>query len=385
MDKKKLGQMLACAALLNIAPCAYAGDVPVQIGKTTLLKIDPANNGAIDYADAKPMELPMAPLSVDDQAMADLVSGLSGGSVQPPGLPGVQSGNSGTGITSPVRLLPASRIVESPSPEEFGSTNLPFSTARADGLTGTTNTIYPYRASGKLFFQKSGSSSSFVCSASLIKPGVIVTAAHCVAGFGTKKFHSNWRFMAGYRNGVAPFGVQTARTAVVLSAYLNGTDSCAQAGVVCKDDVAVIVLSSNVGSAAGYYGIGWDGFGFTGNGLTEITQIGYPVCLDSGQLMERNNAQGFRTPSLSNNTVAGSLMCGGSSGGPWLINFGVRPTLTGTTPGSASSPNVVVGVTSWGYTNSSFKKMGASPFTGGTSGNIVSLLKTACTAFPGSC
>ena len=87
-------------------------------------------------------------------------------------------------------------------------------------------------------------------------------------------------------------------------------------------------------------------------------------------------------PAFSNNTIIGSLMCEGSSGGPWLVNFGIRPSLTGTTAGTASDPNIVVGVTSWGFDNTSIKQQGASPF---TNDNIVLLVTAACAAVPAAC
>src|ERR1700730_7264366 len=99
--------------------------------------------------------------------------------------------------------------------------------------------------------------------------------------------------------------------------------------------------------------------------------------------MERNDSEGVVSGSNSSNTIIGSLMCGGSSGGPWLNNFGIRPTLTGQINGTAFNPNVVVGVTSWGYeTNQSVKQQGASPF---TSNNITSLVTSACNSPPTAC
>ena len=90
-------------------------------------------------------------------------------------------------------------------PQEWGTTNLPFSTARADGFTGTTNKTYPFRAAGKLFFTENGG--SFVCSASLIGKGLVVTAAHCVADFGKNTFHTNYPVRARLQEWV---GVPTA-------------------------------------------------------------------------------------------------------------------------------------------------------------------------------
>ena len=206
-----------------------------------------------------------------------------------------------------------------------------------------------------------------------------------MAHFGTNQFYTNWRFVPGYRNGSAPYGVWAVQAVYVLTAYLNGTDTCAQAGVVCQDDVAVLLLNPQnnayPGAATGWYGYGFDGTGFTG-GLTHITQLGYPGCLDNSFYMERNDSHGFTSASYASNTIIGSLMCEGSSGGPWLVNFGRRPSLTGTTAGTAPDPNLVVGVTSWGSTNTGPKEQGASSF---TSTNIVPLVNAACTAVPAAC
>src|SRR4051812_25588310 len=89
--------------------------------------------------------------------------------------------------------------------QDYGTTNHPFTTARADLDGTTTSNIYPYRAAGKLFFNIGNG--SYICSASLIKRGVAVTAAHCVAEFGKNQLHSNWNFVPAYSNGVAPYGV----------------------------------------------------------------------------------------------------------------------------------------------------------------------------------
>jgi V8-like Glu-specific endopeptidase len=236
-----------------------------------------------------------------------------------------------------------------------------------------------------LFFNVGNS--TFVCSASLIKRGVVVTAAHCVANFGQNQIYSNWRFVPGYRNGSAPFGVWSVLGVLLLTSYLDGTDSCTVAGVVCLDDVAVLVLNTSAngayaGTQTGWYGYGWDGFGFTANWLAQITQIGYPNCLDDGAFMEVNNSFGYISSNLSYNIIIGSLMCGGASGGPWLVNFGISPSLTGTTPGFSANPNTVVGVTSWGYTSTDPKEQGASIF---LSSNIVPLVNFVCNAVPAAC
>jgi V8-like Glu-specific endopeptidase len=330
-----------------------------------------------DFVNAKPMPLPLAPGPID---MVPSLEDL--------GTPGFSAGAVGNGQTNPI-TLPLSKIshdgdIEGPEPQEFGTGNQPFSTARADLLNLPTNRHYPYRVSGKLYFQDPNNN-TFVCSASMVQRGLVVTAAHCVANYGEQQFYHNWHFYPGYRNGAAPFGNWTVYQAWIKTAYFNGTDNCAVYGVVCPDDVAVLILNTQNGSYAGdqtgWYGYGWNGFGFV-SGLTHITQIGYPVCLDNGNRMERNDSQGFVSQNNSSNTIIGSLMCGGSSGGPWLNNFGIRPTRTGTGNGTAFNPNIVVGVTSWGYIDNAVKQQGASPF---TSDNIVSLVTSACNSQPTAC
>ena len=263
--------------------------------------------------------------------------------------------------------------------QAFGTGNRPYTTSRVNAVGNTTTSYYPFRAAGRLFF-KIGAS-SYVCSASLIKKGVIVTAAHCVNGYGSGSFYSNFQFVAGYNSGNAPYGVAGYKAVYVMTAYNRGTDSCYQRGVVCQNDVALIVLNSNVGTLAGYYGYGYNGYSFINN-TAQITQLGYPVALDGGLLMERTDSLGSVSSAMSGNTLIGSLQTGGSSGGPWLVNLGTTPSVSGTSLGSASSSNVVVGVTSWGYTDTGVKVQGASPF---TSSNIVNLVNAACTAYPTSC
>ena len=370
------GFALSTCAQQAIAQVNQQGNVTVYTARRT-------DTGVVDYVNAKAMPLPQnsAPFDAVQSTVRALLTAQDSTASA-----GSSDGATGSGIESPLFLgAPAAPRADGNGriePQEWGTANLPFSTARAD-LSSTTNTQYPYRASGKLYF--TDGASSYVCSASLIKRGVVVTAAHCVAKFGQNRFYTNFRFVPGYRNGSAPFGTWTAASARVITSYFNGTDPCSTYGVVCQNDVALITLSTQAGTypgtSTGWYAYGWDGYGFVNN-TTHITQIGYPVCLDNGQLMERNDAQGIKNIPQQNNTTYGSLMCGGSSGGPLAVNYGIRPTLTATGSGTGAVSNTVVGVTSWGYTNSAVKQQGASPF---TSGNIVVLVNASCAATPGAC
>jgi V8-like Glu-specific endopeptidase len=387
MRAKLLFAIGASSVLCSVlTAAALAQEVKSKGGVTTVTepKTGPAGSG-IDFENARPMALPNPGLA----APSDV------GRFNPPanlGARGVSPGGIGSGVTNPIQLFQPEALPKSDdsgegsgvTPEEYGTSGQVYTTSLADAYNDYTVKYWPFRPAGRLFFLIG--SSSFVCSASLIKPGVVVTAAHCVANYGQSQFYSGWTFVPAYQNGTAPYGTWTASNATVLTAYYNGTDNCAVFGVVCPDDVAVLVLNPQSGkypgTTTGWFGYGWGGYNFNSSLQAEITQLGYPVALNGGFYMQRTDSQGYTSASNSNNTIIGSLMTGGSSGGPWVTNFGLTPKLASpTTFGSGASHNIVVGVTSWGYTNTSPgpKQMGAAPF---TSGNIVTLVNAVCTTGP---
>jgi V8-like Glu-specific endopeptidase len=315
-------------------------------------------------------------------------------------VPGSRSGARGTGETVPQprvaeaapaaateaasgRLDPSTAAV---GPQEHGSaSNHPYTTSRVDLRGATLSKAYPYSAVGKIYY-KDGLD-TFVCSASLIGRGVIVTAAHCVAAFGEDRFFSGWQFVPGLSGKKKPYGVWNVLTAWVKSSYLDGTDSCSEPGIVCENDVAILIVKPKgkvyPGKKTGYLGFGWDGFGFTPTGLVLVNQLGYPTSHDDGLLMQRTDSQGFVSAADSGNTVWGSRQTGGSSGGPEVLNLGAEPLLTeGIVFGDSSDYNMVIGVTSWGYTDDVTKEQGASPF---TADNVLSLVNDACAAAPAAC
>lgn len=377
--------MYAGISLIGSTIAVGAGAQQVKtVGNVTHLVLPAQSTEAartIDFAHAQPMPLPNPGFAAPTREESALFAPAAMGA------PGHAAGGAGDGKRMAVQLAAPTSLGTQDSgvgSQEFGTSSQPFTTNRVDALGDNTQFYYAFRPAGKLFFNIG--SATYVCSASLIKPGVVVTAAHCVANFGRQQFYGNWVFVPAYSNGYAPYGVWSAASAAVLSAYYSGTDPCAVSGIVCQDDVAVLMLTPQsgvyAGNRAGWYGYGWNGYGFNGSAQALINQLGYPVALDGGALMERNDSQGYRATSFSNNTIIGSLMTGGSSGGPWDVNLGVAPNLAGTGFGSAAARNTVVGVTSWGYTDTTVKQQGASPF---TSSNIVPLVNYACTVRPAAC
>jgi hypothetical protein len=188
-----------------------------------------------------------------------------------------------------------------------------------------------------------------------------------VANYGEKQFYSGRQFVPGYSNALAPFGTWTAPEFWLTSSYYSGTDNGAQWGVICLDNVAVILVNdrtADTGHLDRLVGF-WYGGGFTSNGLTQITQLGCPVGLNNGVYLECNDSQGYINSNDPNDIIIGSDMNGGSSGGPWVANFGLPSALTGEMDGSFSPANVIVAVTSWGYlsTGQRNKELPSSPAT----------------------
>jgi V8-like Glu-specific endopeptidase len=390
----KVSRLLFVASILVVmvvgAGFAAAGQVTHE-GKVTGFIQSPSEAAQpIDFAHAKPMPLP--------QAAVPAVGPFEGGiSTESLGTPGMEPGAIGTGKTIPGAKAILYAVPEGETsadngvviPEEYGTANIPYTTSRVD-LTSANNESksYPYRAAGKLYFNEP--SGSYVCSASLIKRGVIVTAAHCVANFGKNQFYTGWQFVPGMSHAstgnTAPYGKWNVYKAWVLTSYLNGTDSCQQKGVVCQNDVAVLAAKPQNGALpgtnTGWLGYGYNGGGFTSAHTTQISQLGYPESHDAGNMMQRTDSQGFVSNSMSNNTVWGTRQTGGSSGGPEVANLGVAAVLNGTAYGAYSGYNYVIGVTSWGKDDPAIKEQGASPF---TSSNIVTLLNAACAAYPANC
>ena len=314
--------------------------------------------------------------------------------------------------------------------QAFGTTSLgnwPYSHERV-GVTGNTGpgrlsfqvpvTSRPYRFSGKLFMQFG--SSTFVCSASLIDRGVLVTAAHCVYDYATQTAADSVFWVpAQYNSSGGIWAPYNATDVYIPDPYRNANDTCQNGadGIVCNNDIATVVLESRNGLEPGAALGGWfryaaNGFSYTDspafNNFTvaSITQLGYPVAFDSGFQMQRVGSMGKYITSSSTttgnelrNTQLGSSLTGGSSGGPWIVNFGTFAVLTNPTEGShgqAITRNVIVGTTSWGYTDRNINVQGASWFGqnaefplanygGFGAGNIGALVQATCTANPTKC
>jgi V8-like Glu-specific endopeptidase len=196
---------------------------------------------------------------------------------------------------------------------------------------------YPYKAVGKLFF-KNHLNQPFLCSATVIKPRIILTAAHCVKSDG--RFQKNWQFVPAYRRGSKPFGVWNA-TAIRIPVQWVRSEVLPH-----PTDYAVIELKDKIiQSKVTRLGdvTGWLGYKTNALFPNHATLLGYPGNFDSGELIHQVNSESFAKEAM-NTAIYGSDMGQGSSGGPWVENFGT-PSI-GQSRGTGM--NRIIGVTSYG-------------------------------------
>jgi V8-like Glu-specific endopeptidase len=264
----------------------------------------------------------------------------------------------------------ASAFVDnSNAPSMTSSTNAYFTTYRV--FPDAAVSAYPNSTVGKLYFHDPKTGDDFVCSASTLRPRLVVTAGHCVASPSTnassRYFYTNLMFVPAFSNGVAPLGTWTPRTVWVTNTWYYSDGSVPNA-----QDVGMLVMNDNngskIGSVTGYLGY------YTGQlGKNHATMLGYPGNLDSGQRMQVNHAYTFGSGG-ENTFQYGSAMRNGSSGGPWIQDYGVNPTSNPAVSGLGS--NYLISVTSYGPRATEPKYQGGSNL----DSRFMNLLENACGA-----
>ncbi len=271
----------------------------------------------------------------------------------------------------------------------------------------------PYRQTGKLFMDFGGA--LFVCSASVIESGLVLTAAHCVHDFGQGEagFADEVFFQPARHNDSLPYGTWNAVSIIIPSVYADGTDRCLPdaPGIVCENDVAILVMESQtnfrgaeqeIGDVVGQYGLyendtGYIPLGGDGDLSAHLTELGYPSTGYTGVRMIQSESIAVQDSAFAlgpdtdyNQVVIGSNMTGGSSGGPWMHNFGTSEGYRGT-PAEDDDRNRVAAVTSWGFNDDSIKIQGASRFGNNTAfpaggpSNVQTLINFGCTFGPSKC
>jgi len=279
----------------------------------------------------------------------------------------------GSGIAPAILAMSAggSEII----PENVGTAQAYFSSSR---LVPTSARVhYPYRTNGKLFFQIPGRG-NFICSAAVLRPRTILTAGHCVhkGSGGSSGFYKKFLFVPAYHNGSAPYQAWNWRWVITTGAWASGNGN-----VPNKADFAIIQLEDRrFGSQIKKIGqvTGWLGYRTNALRPNHTKKIGYPGNFDNGQIMHQVDSQHYKKGGQST-VLYGSDMRGGSSGGAWIENFGVKAA--GQTGGLKPWPNRIVGVTSYGYVAVGPKVQGSSVL----NRSFLRILNTACAHRAGNC
>jgi V8-like Glu-specific endopeptidase len=187
------------------------------------------------------------------------------------------------------------------------------------GLPGTP----PASTTGRVFFTDH-LGNWYSCSGSLVNSpaqNVVITAGHCVYGTaggeipGPEGYHRNWVFAPGYSNGYAPFGWWTARMLWTDPTYFFNQDE--------QDDLGAAVLNTNSAGQNAVALLGGQGMAWNQNPNQYVFDFGYPAGSPfNGQTMQEcDGSANWNGWPWVNMEMLTCNFTGGSSGGPWLIDF----------------------------------------------------------------
>jgi V8-like Glu-specific endopeptidase len=236
---------------------------------------------------------------------------------------------------------------------------------------------YPYRLNGKIFFTEPDTG-DFICSGTVLRPRLILTAGHCVhAGRSDAEgFYTNFLFIPAYHSGNAPYQAWSWSWVGTTASWKTSNGD-----VPNEADFAIIEVQDRefdgemkrIGDV-----VGWAGYRTGALSPNHTKKIGYPGNLDRGEVMHQVDSAWFKDADR-NTVLYGSDMGGGSSGGGWFENFGVKAE--GQEGAMFDSPNRIVGVTSYGFVDDAPKVQGSSRM----GEEFITLLNLACNHQAGNC
>jgi hypothetical protein len=218
-----------------------------------------------------------------------------------------------------------------PSPQ-FAAGSFPYARYRLFPNTDDMYTRFPYSAVGQLFFTIPGLG-DFVCSGSSVNSAnasLIWTAGHCVATPGVG-FHTNFLFAPARHEPRAPLGFWTASQAFTTKQWGNQ-------GQFEFDHGALVANRGGIGGNQKLAdAVGFLGFLANASRFQQWNLHGWPVAnrdkatTPPGQQYDGLHHEICLTvfgstddPSVNGGAVADAVGCdqtGGTSGGPWIVDF----------------------------------------------------------------
>jgi hypothetical protein len=277
----------------------------------------------------------LIPMAEPTSAAIGLAGGLPGGTALPQ-----------TGVPS---------TSQSPQHEPYGDP-IPYTRWSLIGRY----TKYPNSTVAKMFFTQDpdgvGGSGplNFVCSASSMGPDEVWTAGHCASnnagldqpGVPANGFSYNILICPSYDNAPLPgVGCWGATGIVALTAYKSGGNGNVDMAAIDTSDTG-----DTVGTTIGTH-TGWLGFLVNASRNQHWVAMGYPAAspFAGGKLIMSVGSYGYDDswpPDSVLSVAMGNNMTGGSSGGPWIVNYGLTGQVGGPDP---AVMNLINGHNDWKY------------------------------------
>src|SRR5262245_26617835 len=252
---------LAVLAVLIVATWTVAN--PIGAANVLSQELQPADNTMQYWTPAQLQQARPLPLPPSQRSFLDMPLAAS----EPPTeIPFVEEGRAPTEHVRPNQTerlftpipIPAGEAaapdVGTIVPQDTGTFGAPFSSSRLIPLSA--DVTYPYSTVGKLFFTIPGLGNAY-CSASVLRPRVILTAGHCVHSGRNRAagYYTNFLFVPAYRDGTAPYLAWASTFAVVTSAWAEGggvVPNPADYALLEVQDVTVNSILYRIGDVVGY-------------------------------------------------------------------------------------------------------------------------------------
>ncbi len=190
----------------------------------------------------------------------------------------------------------------------------------------------------KVFFSQdhdgNGAGSNFVCSASTMGPDEAWTAGHCVTNnLNGAGFNAGWSYNVQvcpvYDNGVNPsHGCWAYDDLVALAGYRAGGNGNLDFGAIDTAGNGT-VIPGQIGAHTG-----WLGFAANIGRVQHWVAMGYPAGAPfaGGKIIMAASQYGYDddwSPDAILSVAMGSNLTGGSSGGPWIVQYGLPGQVAG--------------------------------------------------------